>query len=230
MNTSGMTAHRSAGSTKWRYIYSPSPCFRFPYPCIGCSAVAWKLFTLTDDEISSSYQEITLHNLEKELESAFLEEDRYENQVSFFRLQIERFSNEHPNRSKDILEFAELVRARDVLQLTVNILLERREEARIQIATEQGGIKVIDKPRLPTSPIPQNKARIIIMGILTSIGLGVIICIIVDRFDDTIKDEKDILQVGLPVFGTIPVLSHSKNCLIHSPKSSRRMMRTKKIM
>ena len=162
-------------------------------------------------ELSSSYSGMTLHNMEKELEAALIEEERYANQVNFYRIQIDRFMVEHPNISKDILEYAGLVRARDVLQKTVDILLEKREEARIRVASEQGGVKVIDKPRLPNKPVPRRKAQKLILGILSALSLGVVICVVINRFDDTIKDENDVQQLGLPVFGTIPVLTQSRD-------------------
>ena len=162
-------------------------------------------------ELSSSYSGLTLINLEKELENALIEEERYKNQVNFYNIQIERFKTEHPEISKDILRFAGFVRARDVLQKTVDILLEKREEARIRVASEQGGIKVIDKPRIPNAPIPRKRMTKLILGILGALGLGVVICIVIDSFDDSVKDENDIQQMGLPVFGTIPVLTHPKD-------------------
>ena len=162
-------------------------------------------------ESSSSYSGMTLLNLEKELEEVLIEEERYKNQVNFYKIQIDRFMAEHPNISKDVLEYAGLVRARDVLKSTIDILLEKREEARIRVASEQGGIKVIDKPRVPEKPIPQKKAMKLIVGFIGALGLGVVICVIIDRFDDSIKDESQIQQMGMPVFGTIPVIQQSKS-------------------
>ncbi len=162
------------------------------------------------DELTSSYSGMTLYNLEKEIESALLEKEQYENQVNFYKIQIDRFKAEHPDISKDILKYASLLRARNVLQKTVDILLEKREEARIRVASEQGGVKVIDKPRLPKKPVPQNKTLKLIIGLFVALTLGVLICVVIDQFDDTIKDENDVLNIGVPVFGTIPVLTQSK--------------------
>lgn len=163
------------------------------------------------NELSDSYSGMTLLNLESELETSLVEEERYKNEVNFYKIQIDRFMEQHPDISKDVLEYASLVRARDVLKSTIDILLEKREEARIRIASEQGGIKIIDKPRLPKEPIPQKKALKLIIGILAALGLGISICVIVDRFDDSVKDETSIAALGLPVFGMIPMLVQSKS-------------------
>ncbi len=167
--------------------------------------------TAPNGEMGSSYSGMNLLNLEKELEAALIEEERYKNQVNFYKIQIDRFMEEHPNISKDILEYAGLVRARDVLKSTIDILLEKREEARIRVASEQGGVKVIDKPRLPKYPVPRKRSMKLIMGIIGALGLGIIICVIIDRFDDSVKDENEIQQLGLPVFGTIPLITQSKS-------------------
>ena len=161
---------------------------------------------ITDD----GYTGITLYNLEKELENALLDEEKYKNQVNFYNIQIENFKIQHPNISKNIIEYARLVRARDVIQKTVDILLEKREEARIKVASEQGGIKVIDKPSLPVRPISQKKTQKIIIGVLFSIAFGLIVCVVIDYFDDAIVGEDEVLKMGYQTFGTIPVLSPTK--------------------
>ena len=187
----------------------------------------------SNSELSNSYSGITLHNMEKELETALLEEERYKNQVNFYSIQIDRFMESHPDISKDILSYAGLIRAKEVLQKTVDILLEKREEARIRVASEQGGIKVIDKPRLPLKAIPQKKTMKLILGIIGALGLGFFICVIIDRFDDSIKDENEIQQLGMPVFGTIPVLSDSKDIsesLLHLIKNGKETELSKKLL
>ena len=164
---------------------------------------------------NQSYIGITLQKLEDELENALLEKDKYENQVNFFLQQIEKFKAENPHISKDVLEYAGLIRARDVLVKTLDILLEKREEARIKVASEMGGIKVIDEPQLPQRPIPRKKTLKFIIGFLAALGLGVFASTIVDRFDNTIRDEADVSQsLGIPVFGTIPMLEPKPKTLL----------------
>ena len=149
---------------------------------------------------------ITLQKLEEELDEALLEREKYKNQTDFYRLQLNRFKREHPNLTGDILEFASLTRSKNVLKLTFDILLVKREEARIRVASEHGGIKVIDEPEIPRYPIQRNKTQKLVFAFLASLGLGLVLSIIIDRFDTTIKDENDIDHLNLPVFGTLPVM------------------------
>ncbi len=167
--------------------------------------------TSKEDDGSSFNVGVTIQRLEKELEQSLLHQTEYQNQVTFYGLQIKRFRDEHPNLSEDILTYASLSRAKTVLQKTLDILLEKREEVRIRIESEMGGIKTIDAPLKPDIPLARKRLQKLLLGIIAALGLGIGISVIVDRFDDTIKDESDIQNMlGLAVFGTIPSLDDEK--------------------
>ena len=166
----------------------------------------------TSDAEGEFISGISMQKLEEELEVSMLKRTESENQVQFYKLRIERFRLDHPNLSEDILEYANLNRTKDILKKTLDILLEKREAIRIRVASELGGIKIIDAPRLPNSPIATNKTNKLVMGILAALGLGIIVSILIDRLDDSIKDENDIFaNTGLSVFGTIPSLDTDSN-------------------
>jgi len=167
--------------------------------------------TSPDKNGSTSNVSVTLQKLEEELGAALLKQTEFQNQVSFYGLQIERFRDEHPNLSEDILTFASLSRAKEVLQKTLDILLEKREEIRIRVESEMGGIKVIDAPRVPDRPLARKRAQKLIIGFMAALGLGVVLSVVFDRFDNTIKDENDINQsYDFSVFGAIPSLDNEK--------------------
>ena len=168
--------------------------------------------TTLDNNNGTSNVSITLQKFEEELESALLQQTNFQNKVQFYNIQIERFRADHPNLSEDILTFASLSRAKEVLKKTLDILLEKREEMRIRVESEMGGgIKVIDAPRVPDQPIARKRTQKLLLGILAALALGIALTVIIDRFDDTIKDENDIHQsFGLSVFGTIPSLDDDK--------------------
>ena len=165
----------------------------------------------SSSDLSNPFSGMTLINMENELETALLEEERFNNKTKYYSIQIDRFMTEHPNISKDILEYIRLVRTREVLRRTVDILLEKREEIRIRVASENGGIKVIDKPRLAEGAIARKRYIKLFIGVIGALGLGVVICIIIDRFDNSIKDENEVQRLGMPVFGTIPILTSPKS-------------------
>ncbi|MBC8465972.1 polysaccharide biosynthesis tyrosine autokinase [bacterium] len=179
--------------------------------------------TSPDHKGSVSNVGVTLQKLEEELEGAFLKQTEFQNQVTFYGLQIERFRKEHPNLSGDILTYASLSRAKEVLRKTLDILLEKREEIRIRVESEMGGIKVIDAPRLPNLPIARKRMQKLIIGILAALGLGVVASVILDRFDNTIKDENDIHRsYDFTVFGTIPAIDDDRYQGLRYDKYSRK--------
>jgi len=165
---------------------------------------------------------ITLQKIEEQLESAQLEREKFRNQVNFHQIQLERFKAEHPDISKDILDFASLVRAKDVLDKTTDILLEKREESRIRVASEHGGIKVIDDPQLPSQPIEEQESLKLIIGAIFSVFLGIFVCVLIDRFDNAIRDEKDISpNINLSVLGTLPVIQSNIKNIGLNPAASK---------
>ncbi|MDP8227891.1 MAG: polysaccharide biosynthesis tyrosine autokinase, partial [Candidatus Electryoneaceae bacterium] len=161
---------------------------------------------------SSSSMEVslTLQQLEEAIELALFELTNFQNQARFYQIQIDRFKTNHPNLSEDILEYIRQSRSKEVLRKTLDILLEKREEARIRVASEQGGIRVIDSPRLPSRPLGEGKMRKFLFGIILALGLGIGISVLIEILDQTIIGEKDIQHFNIPVFGTIPVVVPDK--------------------
>ena len=179
--------------------------------------------TSPDHSSSVSNVGVTLQKLEEELEMALLKQTEFQNQVTFYGLQIERFRKEHPNLSEDILTYASLSRAKEVLRKTLDILLEKREEIRIRVESEMGGIKVIDAPRLPERPTERKRTQKLLIGILAALGLGVVGSVVIDRFDNTIKDENDIHRsYDFTVFGTIPAIDDDRYQGLRYDKYSRK--------
>ncbi len=158
----------------------------------------------TDNSQSRSFSGITLQNLEEELEEATLDHERFRNEVQFYTIQINRFRNEHPNLSEDILEYTRLSRARDVLTTTLEILLEQRETARIQVASQLGGIRIIDPPR-NAAPIARRTIQKFLILFFLATAFGVAVSYFVARLNLAIEDEQTVLSwFGVHVFGSIP--------------------------
>ncbi len=154
---------------------------------------------------------VSLTSLNKELQSAYLAAMELQNQVDYYQIQIDRFWEDHPELPKKILEYSRLKRTKEVVQRTADILVEKREEIRITIAGEQGGVKIIDSPEYPKQPIKEKKIAFIMIGFAFSIVLGIILSGIIDFFDNTVKDENDIRKLGVNTLGAIPVFPFFSN-------------------
>lgn len=169
-------------------------------------AVSASLIRLNADAIGSGSepQSITLSSLRDILEELTVERKRAQNRVEFFEAKLQTFREVHPNISEDILTYTQLQRQRDVLTQTLSILLEKKEEARIKMASKLGGVKVLDDP---TEPQPQARNTIIrlLVTLLFSTVLGVALAFVFDFLRATIDAEPDIVQnFTFPLLGVVP--------------------------
>ncbi len=156
----------------------------------------------------SATSRISLKKLESQLEGWLIDFEHSEVQVAYYESAINRYIKEHPNLSQDILEYFNISRAKNVLQKAIDILIEKHETIRIEMAAESGGVKVIDEPRIPNKPIPQNRGQKLAAAFLIALVLGFGLAYMVDLFDNTVQGEIDIAsKFNLPVYGSIPVLN-----------------------
>ena len=129
------------------------------------------------------------------------------NEHAFIQERIQKFREDHPDLLESALTLARLSRSKELYLNTVNILLENREEVRIQSASKTGGIKIIDPPYFPEKPEPSRKILLMIISIMLALTLGAGACYITESLDDSIKSTAHINRIlRLSVLGHIPVL------------------------
>jgi len=150
---------------------------------------------------------VSAKGLEEVLQQAFLEYETSQIDYNFFRRELDTFVANNPDLPKDMLEFLSLTRTKFVLQKTMDILVEMREKTNIQIASETGGIEVIDSPNLPDRPVSQRRAMKALAALIFALFAGVTICFLLDQLDNSIQSESDLQKrFNLPVYGSVPVL------------------------
>ncbi len=173
---------------------------------------------------------LTLQRLEKELEQALLESKSFESKLSFYSIQLERFRKQHPNISEDILEYSRLVQAQDVLKTTLSILLEKREEARIQVASQLGSLKVIDAPQKAV-PIARRTIQKFIFILIFAVFAGSGVSLLIEILSDSIEDEKNITDnFDLQVLGSISVIPSNGERRTRRDESEEHIDRQKKLL
>lgn len=154
----------------------------------------------------------SVKNMEAVLQQAFVEYEAAQIRYTYFKNAVEKFIQNNPDLPKDILEFFNLTRTKNVLQKTIDILVEMREKTRIQLASETGGVEVIDYPSEPTSPVSQRREMKTLAIILIAVFVGIAGSYFIDRFDNTIQGEADLQnRFNLPIYGSIPVLDVETN-------------------
>jgi len=174
--------------------------------------------------------QISIRALETVLEAQLLDYEKSQIQCNYYQAQIDVFHRSHPDLPNDILEFYNITRNKNVLLKTIDILVGLRETKRIEMASETGGITVIDNPTLPKAPISQRRLLKLLAAIFGGLGLGFMISYFVDMLDNTVQGENEIQsRFGLAVLGSVPVLEtsgstmgrHSKSKGRHSSQSSK---------
>jgi polysaccharide biosynthesis transport protein len=155
--------------------------------------------------------DISLKNLQEVVQDLVMEREKAENRVNYLRRQTRIFRQRHPNISEDILEYTRLLRKRDVLKQTLEILLEKREEARIKMAAQLGGLKVLEDSTTP-SPLARHTPEKLAIALLISGLLGVVLSFLVDYSIQTIDADRDITDnFKVSVLGILPPVDDGKS-------------------
>lgn len=90
--------------------------------------------------------------------------------------------------------------------------LQRRfEETRLASASTSPDVRVLDRAGIPSSPLHDQKARLLLMAIVGSLGLGMLGAVVRDRLDHTLRYADQVSEdMGLAVLGAIPELGGGK--------------------
>ncbi|MBU1627503.1 hypothetical protein KKB18_09065 [bacterium] len=106
-------------------------------------------------------------------------------------------------------ELARLTRDYSQNEDMYRTFLKKLEEARVsgQLAEENKGEKfsVVQPVKMPTHPVSPNRAKILLISLIFSAGLGIAIVFLMEFLDDTIKDyheAEEFLKKGM-VLGSI---------------------------
>ncbi|HZK71054.1 MAG TPA: Wzz/FepE/Etk N-terminal domain-containing protein, partial [Clostridia bacterium] len=97
-------------------------------------------------------------------------------------------------------------KATDIANKTAEVFSEK-----VSDIMKVGNINIIDKAITPTLPVSPNKQLNMMLAIILGLGAGVVIILLIELLDRTIKTPDDIkTRYDLPVFGVIPYVEDSK--------------------
>jgi polysaccharide biosynthesis transport protein len=149
----------------------------------------------------SLWKEVYERKLTEELNHFVLE-----NRERYYRNLIEDFKRRNPNLMENAIELMRLTRSQTVSENLYTFLLQQGEEAKIKAAAGTGGIRIIDMPVMPTSPVPVNAKKKLALYLLLGAGLGFGIIMLVEMLDHSIRSPEDVAEyMHLPVLGQIPM-------------------------
>jgi polysaccharide biosynthesis transport protein len=100
-----------------------------------------------------------------------------------------------------------LKRELDTNRQMYDSLLQRMKEVSVTSGVASNNVSVVDEAKTPSWPIAPNLNKSLSVGLLSGLVLGVIIALIRENLDDSIKRAEDVeAKLSLPLLGIIPLL------------------------
>jgi len=132
---------------------------------------------------------------------------------------IEEYKDEVLSLNKKMAQFKDLELEVDKNQQLYNLLLQKLKENDIATHLKENNISVVEKGKLPVSPVKPRVKIILLLSILLGLFGGVGIAIFVNYIDNTINTQDDIEKyVHLPVIGIVPSLTAEEVELVRKDK------------
>ena len=135
---------------------------------------------------------------------------------------IDTYKKEIKSLPKKEKLYGDLKRKFVVNESIYTYFLEKRATTAIVKASVVNQNRIIDNANIPEYPIAPNRKMIILIGTLLGLLLGIIFILSKEYIDDTIKDEKYLIENSpLPLIGNIPYIKDDYNNIkiFESPKS-----------
>ena len=154
----------------------------------------------------------SLRIIEMDLQKLLDKEETLSEKIALYEMRVDQA----PLREQELMR---LQRDYENTKSSYQSLLSKRLSARISenLEKRQKGeqFRMIDPPQLPTKPIKPNRPRIILLGLVAGLGLGIGLVILREQMDTSFHRQEDLeIATGFPVIASIP------NHLLHVRKSN----------
>jgi capsular polysaccharide biosynthesis protein len=142
--------------------------------------------------------------IDRRLAARQTEEEKLRNNRSAYQARVDAA----PARETELIE---LTRDYDILKNSYNELLRKNENSKLAVNLERREIgeqfKIVDAARLPERPVSPDRPRLIGMGAMIGLGIGLAIVGLLEYRDSTLKTEPDVIaSLALPVLALIPAM------------------------
>ena len=109
-----------------------------------------------------------------------------------------------PGRS---IEEGRLHRNAQLKEQTYTALQQRFDQARLASEATVPDVRILDPAIVPQRPIKNTTSRLLLMGLLAGLGLGILGAIVLDRVDPKVRYPEQVSrELGLPILGAVPHL------------------------
>lgn len=113
------------------------------------------------------------------------------------------------------LVLTRLLREREVNAKVYELLLTKLEETKIATTAIMGDLKIVEQARTPQKPVKPKKTKVLALGLLLGLLLGVSTALGYSYLRDLATDYEDLERIlGRPVISKIPKLDFALNPLV----------------
>jgi len=112
-----------------------------------------------------------------------------------------------PVLERRLLDLQRDVQVYETLRLR---LMELLEEVKIAEAAIAGSVRVVDEARINERPVSPNRMLILAVAVLLGAAFGVLLALLIEMLDVTLKDEGVIKKLAgphIPILGWIPLMN-----------------------
>jgi len=105
------------------------------------------------------------------------------------------------------IEDGRLHRNAQLKEQTYTALQERYDQARLAAEASVPDVRILDPAVVPQRPAKNTAPRLLLMGLLAGLGLGMVGAIVLDRVDPRVRYPEQVSRdLGVPIIGAVPHL------------------------
>jgi len=144
------------------------------------------------------------------------------NQEEEFRKMLKKTKNETELLNEKSIQLSILKRQVDTNKYLYDALIKRIEEKGLTEKSQQVNVWVIEKAKTPQAPLPNNKKRNILLGLVFGVFGGIGFAFFLEYLDNTVKTPEDIeMKNDVPVIGSIDLLKDKKTNIVDTVLEDR---------
>lgn len=105
------------------------------------------------------------------------------------------------------IEEERLARSAELKEQTYTALQQRYDQARLAAEATVPDVRILDPAIVPQRPFKNTKPRLLLMGMVAGLAIGMVGAIVLDRADPKVRYPEQISRdMGLPIIGAVPHL------------------------
>jgi capsular exopolysaccharide synthesis family protein len=109
--------------------------------------------------------------------------------------------------SRKAIEWNALKREVESNKQIFQSLMSRSKETGLQSELKATGVRIVERAEPPRGPASPNRSRNYRIALLVGLVLGIVLALLFEHADNTVKTPEDLKQLGLPFLGMVPAVA-----------------------